>query len=222
MKINGDLIYKVGDTITSTSSSNPADTLGGTWTLISTLAGGSLLSVGILKGTTAGTQTVENSWIAISDNYFGTKAIYTKKMSSDIPNIFTLESGTIKCYPNGIVGMVEADIGISGHWSDSSNNHGIWWGTGNHNALPTGVSILGQNSTGRGFLTAAPGLIYDTLRNSYYYNINKGITADFYINPDFKSYSATFLPGGGGVLPLEMVCKAYSISDTLYTWKKTV
>lgn len=222
MKINGDLIYKVGDTITSTSSENPGSTLGGTWTLLNTIGGGSLLSIGIMKADNSGSSPTASQYIGISDNCFGTKKIAVRKMSNSYPDLFKLESGTIKCYPNGIVGLVKATVTIGGLTSnDTDMNKGIWWGPGNHDALPSTVIILGQTEAPRGKLCNTPGKVYFGIDNIYYYSITQGATDTFYINPNFAPYNASFTPGGGGVMGLQLICEAYSIQDTLYVWKKT-
>lgn len=207
-KVN-ELTHPVGSIYTSQDSTNPKDLFGGEWELIRTYAGGELLAY-VTVSASGGSECAQNTDVAFSDSRVGTKSAAGQHYNTGVNSEYVLgyESGTIMCYPRGIVGMVEADIYLTG-----SGSH--LWFHGNYNTLPSGVELI----SGRQFLATGTAGGYGGNSNKYIYKV-EGATENFFINPLFSPYNGAFLFSSGGTISW-LTAKAYAKPGISYVWKRT-
>ena len=208
-KVN-DIAHPVGSIYTSQDSTNPKDLFGGEWELIKTYRGGELLACCTVASTN-GSSCGQNESIAFSDAKVGTKS--DEGTYNYFPNIFQVYGGTILCKPQGIVGIIDVEMQICG--IGAGNIQGFWW-AGNHNAMPSGVSMNG----GRQFLSTGPiGGNYGGNSARFIYKADD-VVDEFFINPIFRPYGGTFTPSTGGTLSW-LIAKAYARTGLTYQWKRT-
>lgn len=210
--------YKVGDIFVTPEGESP--TYPGSYSLVSQIAGGGLIAYGFSIGGSGSTVVQEGSVISYSDDEIPKKMYDIKNF---VDGILTFESGTFYCHPQGIVGMVEATMQISGFCS--SLEGGIWT-RGNLNTLPSGV--ISSFGTVAGGMESHPLYSFGTANGYGGFTINvlysfpeNSVTESFYINPSFTPYRCNFTPGGGGT-GCQLIVKVYAKKGILLdVWKKT-
>lgn len=202
--------YKVGDIFVTPEGESP--TYPGSYSLVSQIAGGGLIAYGYSYGNEATTQVAQNTLIKYSDNTIP-KTAYS--IENYVDGVLSFDSGTFRCHPSGIVGMVEANLIISGHCT--LNTGGIWT-KGSGNELPSGVSCNMDGSYPLFNIGSANG--YGGCSYSILYQVEPN-SDSFYINPSFAPYMCNFTPGGGGV-GCSLTVRVYAKKGILLdVWKKT-
>lgn len=211
MQINTDLTYPIGSHYVSEDGTNPGNKFGGTWELVRRTYGGELLAYGVAKNTTTGSTTwTGNQYRPMSD--LGISVDIREDYSGQ--NVLWFDSGAWRLYPQGIVGMVKYTAIVTGL---SQGNYGFWW-SGNDGGVPSGVSMSPSSRC-----PLLGGIIangYGGCLMTYYYKIEPGTTANFYLNPKFAPYNGNFMPGGGGVGICAEV-EVYAATGLHYIWKRT-
>ena len=203
--------YPVGAIYSSESDVNPGTLFGGTWQLMRTFYGGELVAYGTAWNSESIDKTFDaNTYYGISDVLGG---VYTDSLHNYIPDILTGSSGTIWVQTKGIVGLVEANLEISG-CTDNSGCNGIWFYTHNKNTLPAGVILRGG-----GTLHTVSGY-YGGNSTRYFYDIaNNDTGTSFFVNPQWTPYGGSFRPCLSGVRSILQV-KAFAKGGTTYMWKR--
>lgn len=207
--------YPIGGIYMSDNNTNPGTLFGGTWQLMRSFYGGELLAYG-----TAWNSATSNKAFAFNTStysYYGVSdilgGIYTDSLHNYVSNILMGSSGTIFVQTQGIVGMVEANVEISG-LNDNSGCYGIWFGRNNKNELPTGVTL-----NGGGTLHTINGH-FGGNSTRYFYNINDNDQgSSFFVNPEWMPYGGTFIPCHSGTKTVLQV-KAFAKGGTTYMWKR--
>lgn len=213
--VNLDTMYPIGSTYMNASDVNPSTLFGGTWELERTFFGGELLAFGTaVNGSRNEDEIVKNLTTPFSDYRIPNKKY---NFTNYVDGILSSGRGTIVIKPQGIVGLVEAQIYLSGLGANGTK--GFWW-CGNYNELPTGVTLLPHDGA-NGLLTGPIDTNYGGNSNTYFYKVDD--TADFntsfYINPSFQSYGGDFTPCSSTTKCYLMV-KAYAKTGTSYMWKR--
>ncbi len=212
-----DNVYPVGSIYMSSENVSPSTIYGGSWNLKRTFYGGELIAFGsVMNGSINNDSPVnDQEYCSFADNRIPNK-VYD--VTNYVDNILNANSGTILVKPQGIVGLVEAEMYISGYGSNSLR--GFWWGS-NGNSLPTGISIF--PSDGLNFLSTGPiDYNYGGNSNTYFYKVTNQAAEDtsFYVNPTFVPYGGgSFTPAKGGVKCYLMV-KAYAKAGINYMWER--
>ena len=159
--------------------------------------GGELLASAVLYNTNAGTAVYPiNASVAVSDIL--TSNVAQASITNYIDEMIDYDSGTLRVNTKGIAGLVEATFEVSGKTNSACG--GIWFGDGNRNPLPNGVTMAG---------VGGKGLLYDVRSNwygggsvTYFYNMDANDTGTyFYVNPTFQPYGSgdgTFTPMADG------------------------
>lgn len=204
--------YPIGGIYTSTDDTDPGTLFGGTWQLLRTFYGGELVAYGTAwNSSSRNVEFVDDTYYGISDILVG--SVYTDSIHNYIPDILTGSSGTIWVQTKGIVGLVEANVEISGSTANSGC-YGIWFNQYNKNTLPSSVSL-----NGGGTLHAMNGY-YSGNSTRYFYNIaDSDSGTNFYVNPQWTPYGGSFWPCHSGTRTVLQV-KAFAKGDTTYMWKR--
>lgn len=208
-------LYKIGDLYLTESNENPASRFGGTWELQKTLIGGEMIAYACVSCCNEKTvYSPADTEIAFSDTKMG-KHTYT--VVNYIDNIFTGMSGTILVNPQDIVGLVEADIYLTGRGGEGVL--GFWW-KNNFNPLPSGVTLLPNNIWG--YLSTGPfgKDNYGGSSNAYYYKVDEGITETFFINPQVRPYHGEIAFSCADTKS-HLLVKAYAKKGSTKVWKRT-
>lgn len=211
--------HPVGSIVITSTNTNPSGTYGGTWELVRRLWGGELIAVGIAKASAEAPSAMTSGTVyAFSQNYSGATKEYTTW--NFLGGIFNGEAGTLKCYPNGIVGTIIVDVYLSGSCESGTNSEsGIWWRNSNSNPLPAGVNMMSSDSREPLSMLGKAG-DYGSAYNQYIYSLAQGVTGDFFINPQFLCYrNPTWLTRGG--TGCKLIAKAYARNESQYMWKRT-
>lgn len=190
--------YMLGDlktvgTLEINEGIDPSSYLPGVWEKQKRFLGGELIAFGSIKnGKTNSEYIAQDKVFSIADSQITSK-IY--KVTNYIDNILEYAAGALSVKPKNIVGMVEAELCISG--LPGAGCSGLWF-KGNQNALPEGVSLECGEGALLGIVNNYSGAI-----NKYIYKISEEkIFSDdtfFFINPGVAPYNGTFSPGNGGV-----------------------
>ena len=203
--------YPIGSVYTSEDNSDPGTLFGGTWQLLRTFHGGELIAYG-----TAWNDNVCNL-NAISSTPYGFSdilpaSVYASHIINNIPDVLIASSGTIWVQTKGIVGLVEANVEISGMINTGCT--GIWFRSENKNELPSSIMLTG----GQG-LMAVNGS-YSGASSKYFYNVSDNDPgSSFYINPTWSPYGGDINPGVAGT-KCTLHVKAYAKGGTTYMWKR--
>lgn len=204
--------YPIGSIYASEDNTDPGTLFGGTWQLMRTFYGGELVAYGTAWNSGArDMECVANTYYGISDIFGG--GIYTESLHNYVPDILTGSSGTIWVQTKGIVGLVEANVEISGA-TENSGCYGIWFAVENKNPLPSSVAL-----DGGGTLHAMNGY-YSGNSTRFFYNIDDGDTGTtFFVNPKWTPYGGSFRPCHSGTHSVLQV-KAFAKGGTNYMWKR--
>ena len=220
IEVDLDSMYPINSIYTSKSAKNPGEQLGGVWELVRNYMGGELIAFGTSYNKNAA------DYHLIGGTYKGWSDIFSSSNQNvSITNYTTntvleFDSGTFKVNTRGLVGLVEAEIILSGN--KNSDCYAIWF-SDNKNAIPSGAS---QISNGRALMSIGmPGTNnYGGTSNKYYFQATGGPSSDvsFYINPSMVAYPSAgeFFPGNGGV-KCSLSVKVYTTKETRYVWKRT-
>lgn len=190
--ILGDL--KIVGSLEINEGIDPSTYLPGTWEKQKIFLGGELIAFGSIKnGSTNSAYIAQDKVFSISDSQIPSKI---HKVTNYIDDILEYAAGALLVKPKNIVGMVEAELCISG--LPGTGCSGLWF-KGNQNALPEGVSLECGEGALLGIVNNYSGAI-----NKYIYKISEEkIFSDdtfFFINPGVAPYNGTFSPGNGGVI----------------------
>lgn len=210
-------IYPVGSKHFTNSSTNPSSYLGGTWVQERVLYGGELIAFACVSAVNSSQVSVDGDVsLGFGDSRIGTK---THDITNYVSGIFASGNGAIKVDTQGIVGMVEATVTISG--KGQSGIVGLWY-LGNNNALPDGVTIAPYDvgSGNSGIITGPTSGVYGGSSHQYFYKVTDGLDTTFYVNPKFNTYGGGFYPSCDGTKSCLLV-KAYAKHATTYMWRRT-
>lgn len=205
-----DYIYPIGSIYTSVNNSNPGVLFGGEWEQIKTYTGGELIAY-ITVTATGGTAITSTTTKPYSDISVGAK---TTNIVNYVDGVITFSAGAPLIDPKGIVGLIEADVYLTGY--STSGLAGLWW-QGNANIIPTGAELL----TGGLYLSTGPfSGNYGGSSNKYIYKVTDSCTEAFYVNPSFFPYGGSFTPGSGGTYSY-LTVKVFAKAGVTYVWKRT-
>lgn len=208
--------YQIGDIIITSTNDNPSNILGGTWQLTRTVYGGELVAFGIVQAEGGSTKKClkDNYYPFSDDGILGTSKSYN--VTNYVDGILTGNSGTIYVNTQGVVGLVECDVFISGLSQDTSSYGGIRWGN-NSNPLPDSVTLF---PVGRKPLTLGwSGGGYGGTYMRYTYKVNSSSNEKFFVNPSFAPYNHNLTTNAGGVGSY-LIVKAYAKYEPSYLWKR--
>lgn len=209
-------LYKVGDIYITTNSANPSTRFGGTWELKRTYYGGELIGFCEIHNTISNSSPLDRdrvSWFSDATFIPSKRALVVNY----VPSIITFHGDAALIKPQGIAGMCKVHLALSGH-TDSGNIASVWF-EGNHNQLPTGVTMLPDNSNN--CLKYFCGSTYGGTSNDYIYHVDDTTpaNAEFYINPKFYAYGGPLYLCDGGVICSLMV-EVYAKGGTSYMWER--
>ena len=208
--------HPIGSMYYSTGEENPAEIFGGTWEKMRSFYGGELIAYGRIQNTVSNTIAVtKDNVIVISDKYVPEKQYNIVNL---IDGIITVDSGAFKVHTKGIVGVVEAQMIVSGR--SETDCKGIWW-LGNANEIPDGVEMW-PNNEGIQPLSHIPSNSYGSGMNTYLYHIKDNAAEDtnFFVNPSCKAYEGSFTPCAGGTASV-LIVKVFAKTGITHSWKRT-
>ena len=155
-------------------------------------------------------EAASQQWTNISDILGG---VYIDFIHNYIPGILVGNSGTIYVSTQGIVGLVEAYVTISGS-TKNAGCYGIWWGLANSNTLPDKVAMRG----GGGLVAVSGEFSGNSMQ--YFYDVSDDDTGSgFFVNPTWEPYGGSFVPCSSGTYTTLQV-KAFAKGGTTYMWKR--
>ena len=202
-------LHPVGSVLCYEDNTNPNNLFDGEWKLIKSYSGGELIAYASVNAVN-GTQIASNVRKSFADVEIGSK---TYNVVNYVDGILTGTAGTILVKPQGIVGMVDAEMHVAG--MGASGMYGLWWHE-NSNTLPSGVSMI----SGYSYLSTGPiGATYGGTSAKYFYKVDNA-TGEFFVNPTFAPYGGAFTPSISGTLS-HLVVKAYAKAGKTYIWKRT-
>ena len=207
-----DNILQVGDVYFTSTSDNPSERLGGTWELVHNFYGGELLAYGTIFNNANNTTEYPNN----KDVAFSQIGNQQANINNYFNEILTHDNSCMLVKTKGIVGMVEAQLYITAY--GDSNTESLWF-RGNYETMPTGVSILPDDTNGvMGTLTSSG---YGGANTTLLYSVGEEATesTEFYINPLFRPYGGDAMFGNAGTKCC-LIVKAYAKGETNYMWKK--
>ena len=172
---------------------DPSTYLPGSWEKQKMFLGGELIAFGSVKnGSTNIPAIADGKVFAISDSQIPSKI---HNVTNYIDGILEYNSGTLSVKPKNIVGMIEAELCISG--LPGAGCTGLWF-KGNRNELPEGVTLVAGDGPLLSIVNNYSGAL-----NKYIYKIDEqkvfSDNESFFINPGVAPYNGTFSPANGGV-----------------------
>lgn len=202
--------YPIGGIYMSSDNTDPGELFGGTWELERRFYGGELLAYGSCwNDSPCSFQGVNGTDYGFSDSLYG--GTFASHIQNYLPDVLTPSSGTIWVQTKGVIGLIEADVEISG---GNSGCTGIWFLSKNKNTLPSFVRLSG----GQGLLAVTG--TYSGASTKYFYDISDtDAGTDFFVNPMWKPYGGNFNPGIAGTKSTLHI-KAYAKGKVAYVWKR--
>lgn len=207
-------LHPIGSIVVSNNTTNPSSYLGGTWVQERILYGGELIAYACVNADNSSRVSVAaDTSLGFGDSRIGTKTHY---INNYIDGILVAGNGAIKVDTQGIVGMVEADVTISGR--GQSGLVGIWYG-GNNNALPDGITMYPCNANAA-LKTGPTSDAYGGSSHQYLYKVEDGLDTTFAVNPKFNIYGGGIYPSCDGTTSY-LIVKAYAKHTKSYMWRRT-